>query len=929
MLTPTEREAINDEVEQGTFDLENALDDIATEQKGEGVRRAIYGGIMLANKNGAGGPDLHARNRIADANGRIDAIESEMAQFIASHTGVVEGTRIVEDVLWTGNLYNSNDVAGLYAEIQGYDIRTYDYLDLYIKHAGKELIYRVTPNALLSDGIQLSATNLTNDTWTTELPLYASEYNLKATMFDDTWYSVEVDISVWEWSGKAAEASNQFANTSPTRALTKIVGIKHQAVDASKDAELTDMRIGADGTLYASAGGALRKQISDITVKVDDLKQYESIFTDNVDESVQNWLDEHPEATTTVQDGSLTEAKFTDALKLKTIKDYITPQMFGALGDGIADDTQAIQAAIDSQDISTIYFPKGVYMVSAPIIVAHSDQAGLSHSILMDRNAVLKASASIESVLHFTRDSTHQNNNIRDYLDGEFLEGGNIDGNGLANYCCIFDGNGRMSCSLTNFYDAITANVWVVNGRFNMYNVEVSNNFNTSENYNSAHENVIGILNDSPDSHFWDIYLSWCKFGIKNNAGAFYERIHGVMNYYGYDGSVFFEDGNTVITTITDCYSDNYNTAYKFKGSCTANRIMAYYWMSAQDLISSVYDGVTHAHNAPVVLDLSNTTQTARIIIDGLRIIPVDTETSTIIGVKIGDVDKVRTVLSRTKISNIVARYTAGTIVSDWLFYYMQKTAAPDIENEIIIANRPDLANKYIHLYDYIFYNYNKHANPVLTIKSHSENDFVSKLNTSITIGNQSTQFDSTYVAANASVLGTNGNITYYITTSIRTMLDGTQVKVMGVWMHADENTIPQILSGKCDFQASEYIGIPIRYTNFASDNAPNSTLTINAHGIAFDRVEYSCEVNSNGNSAVFTMFYANEVFEKYTPTFTFDSAFLICNGAFNTVSSGTVTCISKKASSSTWEFTFPSALSNVGNYSGILRFMNVKITFA
>ena len=54
-----------------------------------------------------------------------------------------------------------------------------------------------------------------------------------------------------------------------------------------------------------------------------------------IDETIINsavgaWLDDHPEATTTVQDGSLTEAKFSDALKLKTIKDYVTPQMFGA-----------------------------------------------------------------------------------------------------------------------------------------------------------------------------------------------------------------------------------------------------------------------------------------------------------------------------------------------------------------------------------------------------------------------------------------------------------------------------------------------------------------------------------------------------------------------------------------------------------------------
>lgn len=64
--------------------------------------------------------------------------------------------------------------------------------------------------------------------------------------------------------------------------------------------------------------------------------------------AVASWLNEHPEATTTVQDASLTEAKFTDDLKLRILKDYVTPEMFGAVGDGVTDDSNAIEQALSS-----------------------------------------------------------------------------------------------------------------------------------------------------------------------------------------------------------------------------------------------------------------------------------------------------------------------------------------------------------------------------------------------------------------------------------------------------------------------------------------------------------------------------------------------------------------------------------------------------
>lgn len=103
------------------------------------------------------------------------------------------------------------------------------------------------------------------------------------------------------------------------------------------------------------------QRICDLTAR-ERLDEYAEIFTGNVDESVKNWLDEHPEATTSVEDGSLTESKFADALKLKTINNYVTPEMYGAKGDGISDDTDAFNAALSATN--KIVVLSGAYLLT-------------------------------------------------------------------------------------------------------------------------------------------------------------------------------------------------------------------------------------------------------------------------------------------------------------------------------------------------------------------------------------------------------------------------------------------------------------------------------------------------------------------------------------------------------------------------------------
>lgn len=98
--------------------------------------------------------------------------------------------------------------------------------------------------------------------------------------------------------------------------------------------------------------------------------EIEGLFSMPTQEAVSKWLDEHPEATTTVQDRSMTANKFTHDLEVHTIKEYVTPQMFGAVGDGVTDDTLSFQAAIDSVKIhGTLIIPLGEYLISDTLTI--------------------------------------------------------------------------------------------------------------------------------------------------------------------------------------------------------------------------------------------------------------------------------------------------------------------------------------------------------------------------------------------------------------------------------------------------------------------------------------------------------------------------------------------------------------------------------
>ena len=73
--------------------------------------------------------------------------------------------------------------------------------------------------------------------------------------------------------------------------------------------------------------------------------------------------------TDNIANNEVTEGKLATAVQQEYKNDYITPQMFGAHGDGVNDDTSAIQALMNDTSGKPVYFPAGKYLMNGSVTV--------------------------------------------------------------------------------------------------------------------------------------------------------------------------------------------------------------------------------------------------------------------------------------------------------------------------------------------------------------------------------------------------------------------------------------------------------------------------------------------------------------------------------------------------------------------------------
>ena len=261
-----------------------------------------------------------------------------------------------------------------------------------------------------------------------------------------------------------------------------------------------------------------------------------------------------------------------------TNKSDIYLQDFGVVGDGVTDDTQSLQSAIN-------------YCVA-------------NNKVLKSKTIKILVSSTININGKLNADFGHStittNTNLKDLIVVSALapaETGTIKN-------LILDGNNKVNTVLNHriglkgSYEDVQIYNGLVRG---LYVYSSHETFFTNIRFENC---LLGIECESTDVHFFNIALRFCHTSIKNTgASNNYTNVHGWINS-DFEGSVFADVHKPCF--FTDCYPDTYQIAYKINGyvSVTINGGRGIYnkalWnenMAGKPAYVFYYDEATHSNS--------------------------------------------------------------------------------------------------------------------------------------------------------------------------------------------------------------------------------------------------------------------------------------------------------------------------------------------
>ena len=246
---------------------------------------------------------------------------------------------------------------------------------------------------------------------------------------------------------------------------------------------------------------------------------------------------------------------------------------------GETDDTARIQRAIDANADGTLYFPRGVYLVSSPV------RANNFCSLSFNRRAVLRATKPMDYVLHMdVRDhrwALQKKGPLEDYA--LFASGGTIDGNGLAG-CMFLNSFIHFTLRDMTFLNGKTCGLRVTGG----YELMAQNLYFKCEKPGLAGNTA--LYTSCGDSHYVDCVSVDYTVGFRTERPGSCNRFTRCHAWGGplppvrpgedcemlKDSICFWVDGAGGII-FRDCYADTGKTGFLIDGGNTLMSGCYYY----------------------------------------------------------------------------------------------------------------------------------------------------------------------------------------------------------------------------------------------------------------------------------------------------------------------------------------------------------------
>ena len=257
---------------------------------------------------------------------------------------------------------------------------------------------------------------------------------------------------------------------------------------------------------------------------------------------------------------------------------FVNVKQYGAVGDGLTDDTNAIQQALECVKASggTVYIPSGVYLINTPKFnTSDSGIASALHiysntKLLLDQNAKLLCGDSITHLLY-----THNENNATGYTGCEniTIEGGIFDKGNVEDVNCtpvnVSHGNNIL---IENVRFINSKGVWhylEINGSNNVkvINCKFIGGANNEDLQIDAALSGSGTLGSADGTVCANIEICGCYFNtsyhpaIGNHTEAEHHniKIHDCIFYNAGSlrGAISFDTGTTKVDVYNNTFYEN------------------------------------------------------------------------------------------------------------------------------------------------------------------------------------------------------------------------------------------------------------------------------------------------------------------------------------------------------------------------------------